>query len=91
MERSVDNCLDFAVTVCDMHAVGQQSTVETLFITVAKQRINTQQWKRPASSMGSDPSLHATVEGTVVFYGVCSEATANATMGVFFVVCSRAI
>jgi hypothetical protein len=25
---------------CDMHAVGQQSTVETLFITVAKQRNN---------------------------------------------------
>jgi hypothetical protein len=43
--------------------------VETLFITVAKQRINTQQWKRPAFSMGSDPSLHATVEGTV-FFGV---------------------
>jgi hypothetical protein len=25
---------------CDMHAVSQQSTVETLFITVAKQRNN---------------------------------------------------
>jgi hypothetical protein len=25
---------------CDMHVVGQQSTVETLFITVAKQRNN---------------------------------------------------
>jgi hypothetical protein len=25
---------------CDMHAVGQQSTVETLFITVAQQRNN---------------------------------------------------
>jgi phage-related minor tail protein len=25
---------------CDMHAVGQESTVETLFITVAKQRNN---------------------------------------------------
>jgi hypothetical protein len=25
---------------CDEHAVGQQSTVETLFITVAKQRNN---------------------------------------------------
>jgi hypothetical protein len=35
---------------------------------------------------------HATIEGTRVFYEVCSEATtANATMGVFFVVCSRAI
>jgi hypothetical protein len=33
-----------------MHAVGQQSTVETLSITVAKQRINTQQWKLPAFS-----------------------------------------
>jgi hypothetical protein len=53
-----------------MHAVGQQSTVETLFITVAKQRINKQQWKRPAFSMWSEPSLHATVEGTVVLYGV---------------------
>jgi hypothetical protein len=42
--------------------------------------------------MWSDPSLHATVEGTVVFYKVCSEATtANATVGVFFVVCSPAI
>jgi hypothetical protein len=28
------------VLYCDMHAVGQQSTVETLFITVAKQRNN---------------------------------------------------
>jgi hypothetical protein len=27
-------------TYCDMHAVGQQSTAETLFITVAKQRNN---------------------------------------------------
>jgi hypothetical protein len=44
--------------------------VETLSITVAKQWINTQQWKRPAFSMGSDSSLHATVEGTVVFFGV---------------------
>jgi hypothetical protein len=35
---------------------------------------------------------HATMEATSVFYGVCSEApTANATVGVFFVVCSRAI
>jgi hypothetical protein len=43
-------------------------------------------------SMGSDPSLHAIVEGTVVFYEVCSEATtANATVGVFFVVCSQTI
>jgi hypothetical protein len=25
---------------CDEHAVGQQSTVETLFVTVAKQRNN---------------------------------------------------
>jgi hypothetical protein len=25
---------------CDMHAVGQQSTVETLFITISKQRNN---------------------------------------------------
>jgi hypothetical protein len=58
-----------------MHAVGQQSTVETLFITVAKQRINMQQWKRPEFSMGYDPSLHATVEGTVVFYGVWSGTT----------------
>jgi hypothetical protein len=34
---------------------------------------------------------HATIEGTVVLYGVCSEATtANATVGVSFVVCSRA-
>jgi hypothetical protein len=42
--------------------------------------------------MWSDPSLHATVEGTVVFYEVCSEATtAYATVGVFFVVCSQAI
>jgi hypothetical protein len=55
-----------------MHAVGQQSIVETLSITVAKQRINTQHWKRPALSMRSEPSLHATVEGTVVFYGVWS-------------------
>jgi hypothetical protein len=54
---------------CDMHAVGQESTVETLSITVAKQRINTQQWKRPAFSMRSDPSLHATVEGTVFSTG----------------------
>jgi hypothetical protein len=53
-----------------MHAVGQQSTVETS-ITVAKQRIKTQQWKRPAFSMGSDPI----VEGTVVFYGVWSGTT----------------
>jgi hypothetical protein len=80
------------ILYCDMRTVGQQSTVETLFITVAKQQINTQQWKRPVFSMGSDPSLHATVEGTVVFYAVCSEATtANATVGVFFVVCSWAI
>jgi hypothetical protein len=49
--------------------------VETLFITAAKQWINTQQWKRPAFSMGSDPSLHATVKGTVVFYGVWSGTT----------------
>jgi hypothetical protein len=47
-----------------MQAVGQQSTVETLLITVAKQS---------------------------VFYVVCSEATtANATVGVFFAVCSQA-
>jgi hypothetical protein len=58
-----------------MHAVGQQSTVETLSITVAKQWINMQQLKRPAFSMGSDPSLHATIEGTVVFYGVWSSTT----------------
>jgi hypothetical protein len=58
-----------------MHAVGQQSTVKTLFITVAKQRINTQQWKQQAFSMGSDPSLHATDEGTVVSYGVWSGTT----------------
>jgi hypothetical protein len=49
---------------CDMHAVGQQSTVET-FITVAKQRINTQQWKRPAFSMGSGPAQCGSV-----FFGV---------------------
>jgi hypothetical protein len=39
---------------CDMHAVGQQSTVETLFITIA---------------------THATMERTVVFYGVWSGTT----------------
>jgi hypothetical protein len=42
------------VTYCDMHAVGQQSTVETLFVTVA---------------------THATIERTVVFYGVSSGTT----------------
>jgi hypothetical protein len=57
-----------------MHAVGQQSTVETL-TTVA---------------MATDK--HATMEVTSVFYEVCSEATtANTTVGVFFVVWSRAI
>jgi hypothetical protein len=30
----------FILKYCYMHAVGQQSTVETLFITVAKQRNN---------------------------------------------------
>jgi hypothetical protein len=30
----------FLKMYCDMHAVGQQSTVETLFITVTKQRNN---------------------------------------------------
>jgi hypothetical protein len=49
-----------------MHAVGQQSTVETLFITVAKQRINTQQWMLPAFSMGSGPAQQC---GSV-FFGV---------------------
>jgi hypothetical protein len=54
-----------------MHAVGQQSTVETL-TTVAMATDK-------HATMGAT-SLHATVEGTVVFYGVCSEATtANAT------------
>jgi hypothetical protein len=55
---------------CDMHAVGQQSTVETLFITVAKQRNNgsdqrflwrltpacTQQSKALLFSTGSGPA-----------------------------------
>jgi hypothetical protein len=31
------------ILYCDMHVVGQQSTVVTLSITVAKQRTNTQQ------------------------------------------------
>jgi hypothetical protein len=32
------------VRYCDVHAVGQQSTVETLFTTVAWQCTRTQQW-----------------------------------------------
>jgi hypothetical protein len=36
---------------CEVHAVGQQSTVETLFITVARQTT------RDVFSMWSDPSL----------------------------------
>jgi hypothetical protein len=51
-----------------------------------------QQWKRLLITVVMAMDKHATVEGTVVFYGVCSEATtANATVGVLFVVCSRAI
>jgi hypothetical protein len=65
---------------CDMHAVGQQSTVETLFITVAKQRNNksdqrflwgltpacSQQLKELLFSTGSGPAQQC---GSV-FFGV---------------------
>jgi hypothetical protein len=44
----------FLFWCCDMHAVGQQSTVETLSITVAKQRINTEQWKPDVAHMCGD-------------------------------------
>jgi hypothetical protein len=49
-----------------MHAVGQQSTVETLFITVAKQRNNGSDQR---FLCGLTPAC-TQVEGTVVFYGV---------------------
>jgi hypothetical protein len=39
-ERGLLHLWALEETYCDMHAVGQQSTVETLFITVAKQRNN---------------------------------------------------
>jgi hypothetical protein len=73
--------LYFLFTYCDMHAVGQQSTVETLFITVAKQRNNgsdqrflwgltpacTQQSKELLFSTGSVHGLYSRVaKGTRV-------------------------
>jgi hypothetical protein len=72
-----------------MHAVGQQSTVETLFITVAKQRNNGSDqgfiWGlTPACTQQSKELLFST--GSVP-----RQEQANATAGVFFVVCSRAI
>jgi hypothetical protein len=40
LEDAMDLSRDRNELYCDMHAVGQQSTVETLFIAVAKQRYN---------------------------------------------------
>jgi hypothetical protein len=40
MIRQCDGPRCKTLKYCDMHAVGQQSTVETLFTTVAKQRNN---------------------------------------------------
>jgi hypothetical protein len=54
---------------CDMDAEGQQTTVETLFITAARQTT------RDMFSMWSDPSLLCNNGNAVVFYGVWSGTT----------------